>query len=429
MDGTEFALLNRTYYLLYQIMPLNQSKLLPILLLAGGLAFGRSAIDGLDPIRLDGGTQLPGPGPSGSGGQFTAEGARDALQRAEENTKLIQSKFQFQSIPEAEPILQALQNELTQARAELVAGNYQGVFALCFQTESQIALLNTMGTNNFTQHTSGTDAEQLIHDQKAKAEWDLQGTTEHFELVARKLQESKSPNVPQLIEKGRYILDLAKQQISENHFAAVRPLLGQVEALGIELGRVTENIGSLDNHGLPATTQDSHKNQQPTASSALAQATEIYNRVHDRVARLSDQNKPKDDPKSAALFSRILDLLEKCREALANGQADAAKELALQSETLLTEWHQGQDGVGGTPKGLSGSSLERLKVKLDRATEIVAAAKNEKASRIMEKGMDHYERAERGQSEGQSARAQVEMDIALKLAAKAVDIARAGQGR
>lgn len=368
---------------------------------------------------------------SGSGGQLLADRAREVLQRAEDNTNLIQSKFQLQGIPEAAPILQTLQNELAQARTAMAAGNYQGVLNLCNQTEGQIALLHNLGAKSFTDRSgiSGKDTAQLTNDLKAKAEWDLQGTSEHFELMVRKLQESKSPNVSQLIEKGRATLDLAKQQISQNRFTAVRPLLDQVESLIIELGRITENGGDLENHGLTGTSQDTHKNQQPATTSALAQATDIYNRVHDRVVRLSDQNKPKDDPKSAALFTRILDLMEKCREALANGQADAAKELALKAENLLTEWHQGQEGAGGASKGLSGSSLERLKVKLDRATEIVAAAKNDKASRIMEKGMDHYDRAARGQAEGQSARAQVEMDIALKLAAKAVDIARSGQTR
>jgi len=75
---------------------------------------------------------------------------------------------------------------------------------------------------------------------------------------------------------------------------------------------------------------------------------------------------------------------------------------------------------------LTPAAWQRLKAKLDRAAEIVASSGNDKASKILEKGQEHFERAQRNQTDGQSARAEVEMDIALQLAAKAVDIARAG---
>ena len=114
---------------------------------------------------------------------------------------------------------------------------------------------------------------------------------------------------------------------------------------------------------------------------------------------------------------------------LASGQAEAAKGLGLKAEAQLAEWHQLKNRSGRDPMQISASSLERLKIKIEKAKEIVRSSGNEKAQRILEKSMEHLERAERGQAEGQAVRAQVEMDITLKLAAKAVDIARSSQTR
>ena len=73
-----------------------------------------------------------------------------------------------------------------------------------------------------------------------------------------------------------------------------------------------------------------------------------------------------------------------------------------------------------TRRSISGTGGRR---RIDSHT---TASKNGKASRILEKGKEHFERARRSHSEGQASRAEVEMDLALKLAAKAVDIARSG---
>jgi hypothetical protein len=57
---------------------------------------------------------------------------------------------------------------------------------------------------------------------------------------------------------------------------------------------------------------------------------------------------------------------------------------------------------------------------------VVGSSGNEKAARILEKAREHFERADRGRAEGRAGVAAVEMDLSLKLAAKAVDIARSG---
>lgn len=275
----------------------------------------------------------------------------------------------------------------------------------------------------------GGDTANFAEILRARNRFDFQVTKDRFERLAQVLQDRKSQNALPLIERGRLLLDHANQALSAEKVVSIRPLLDQVEAVILEMNRLSESQTGIETHPVPGSNQDSHTNSEPTQKLAIIQATEIYNRVHDRVTRLGDQKETKDDPKSVAIFNRILDMQDRTREALANGHADAAKDLALKSENLISEWHQnGSAAPGGSQNGATNSGeLERLKVKLNRATEIVAASKNEKASRILEKGMEHFERAQASQFEGQASRSKIEMDIALKLAAKAVDIARSSQ--
>ena len=275
----------------------------------------------------------------------------------------------------------------------------------------------------------GGDTSKLAEFIKSRNRTDYQVTKEHFERLAQILKDRKSQSALPLIERGRSLLDQANQALSGEKVVSNRPILDQVEGVIMEMNRLSESQPGIETHAVPGSNQDSHLNSQPAQKSALIQATEIYNRVHDRVTRLGDQKETKDDPKSVALFNRILDMQDRTREALANGQADAAKDLALKSENLISEWHRNGDApqVGNQTTASHTGELDRLKVKLDRATEIVAASKNEKASRILEKGMEHFERAQGSELEGQTSRSKIEMDIALKLAAKAVDIARSGQ--
>lgn len=272
------------------------------------------------------------------------------------------------------------------------------------------------------------DSANLLEIIRSKNQFDYQITKEHFERLAQVLQDRKTQNAEPLIERGRGLLDQAHQLLSSEKAVPIRPILDQVQGVILEMNRLVENGAVLENHSIPGSGQEPHLSTQPAQKSALIQATEMYNRVHDRVSRLSDQKETKLDPRSTAVFNRILDMQDRCREALANGQADAAKDLALKSDALISEWHRGSASVGIANSGAQNSSeLERLKVKINRATEIVASSKNEKASRILEKGLEHFERATTAQRESQDARAKIEMDIALKLAAKAVDIARSGQ--
>lgn len=413
-------------------------------------AFGRTGFDttGSGSGSTDGsraeGIRGGRPGPSTSLELSEESRAAQALMHAEEKARNIQIKFQLQTSKEAEPVLTALENELAKAREAMAARNFPVVLAICAQTETQIALLYNLGSRTFRDRSepavtnTDSDPKRILEQNRARAEWDMQRAMEHINLTTQFLQESKSPEAIALIEKCRSILDAVKLAISQEHFEQVRPLLEQIESLRLEISQLTPHSGRFDNHGVPGTNSDGYKSPQAKNNLDLASAMEIYNRVHDRVVRLTDQTQSKEDEKSAALFNQIVDMVEKCREALNNGQVEAAKVLGLKAEAMLTEWHRGHEG-SSSPVGQGGlsnhsqnetaSALDRLKLKFERAGQIVAQAKNEKASNILEKGLEHLERAQTSQGEGQAARAKVEMDIALKLAAKAVDIARSSQKR
>lgn len=418
-------------------MKLTRLTLPSLLLLAIGLALANpdsrvmNGSDSKSGLTSEGGLSGETPSP---------DQVRERLLRVENNAREIQNKFPLQNIPEAGPVLQNLRNLLSQAHEALTAGNYAAVMLLCNRSEAQISILHNLGSLKLMNQENlispnkgepGEDSSFIIEQQQARAQWDLQRTTERFELLAQRLQETKSPNAALLMDKVRTLLGYAKQELSLDHPLAVRTILNQIEGLLPELGRLTEQTADLDKHGLSASLQDSYKNLQPAARAALVQATEIYNRVHDRLSRLHDQRESRDDSKASEQLVRIQELLDKCREALAAGQAQASTELGLKAEALLTEWHLAKEKIGfdRDPLRQSATSLERLKIKLDRASQIVKASGNEKAIRILEKGLEHFDRAEHSQADGQPARVQVEMDIALKLAAKAIDIARSGQAR
>ncbi len=416
-------------------MRIRPVHLISSLLLAIGLVSAKSSEEGFS------GPGLSNPDRreiSGTGGKNLGEDARQKFESTKRNAEEIQRKFQLQNIPQAEPVLKKLLSLLTQAHDALTAANYPLVFSLCTQADFQVGVLHNLGSEslagqrwdplaNPSHEGEGQDTARIREQLKAHALWDLQRTSERFNLLAQRLQESKATHASDLIEKAKTILVNVKQEIGLEHFSTIRPMLDQVEAFFPELSRLAEQTSDLEKHGLSGSFQDSYKNRQPSAQVGQNQASEVYNRVLERVSRIRDQHHVNEDPKSAALLIRVQELVEKCRESLIAGQGDAAKVLGLKAEALLTEWHQNKEKGNGQTPALSSTSIEHLKMKFEKAQDIIKKSGNEKAARILEKGLEHFQRAEQNQTEGQSAHAQVEMDIALKLAAKAVDIARSGK--
>lgn len=267
--------------------------------------------------------------------------------------------------------------------------------------------------------SGGIDTARINQDMKAHAEWELSRTTDRFNYFAQRLESSKNPRAAELIERIRRLLAAARHEFALGRYWNVRSFLGRVHYLFPELQRLAQELSDSEKQGSTGNPADSYKNQ-----TSMGQAADIYRRVLDRVTRLKEQSNAPSDPKSSAQALKIQELLDKAKESLATGKAEASKEFSLRAERLLPEWHSSVSAsMGGR---LSPSSWQRLKAKMEKATDIVSGSGSEKSRRILEKAQEHFERAERSQGEGQTARAEVEMDIALKLAAKAVDIARTG---
>lgn len=377
--------------------------------------------------------ESPGPGPGDDkpylGGTPRLEDAAKRLEHAVERYAEIQAKFGAQSTPEAATLNDAIQNLIGQARQALANGNTMMVMGMCDMLERRIGELNMLGGKTATERFRsgpgpyGFDSLRLQQDQKIGAEWEIQRVAERLAWVSQRLELSKNPQAAALIEKIRTLIESARRESEAGRFQNVRPMLAQAESLLPELQRLIQENVSSDKGNLSGTGHDPFKDRQPGEQAALAQAWELYRRVYNGAVRLSERPVEASDAKAAALRTRVFDLLEKAKEALATSKAEAAKEYGLKAEGQLTEWHRILSATGNR---LSSGAWDRVKAKLERATQIVTASGNEKAAKILEKARDHFERAERSHAEGQAARAEVEMDLALKLAAKAVDIGRSG---
>jgi hypothetical protein len=342
-------------------------------------------------------------GPSGMSGP---EGVAHRLSRIEMKWADLQSRFNVRNSQQTAPLTRAIEDQLPKARELLAAGNYPAADQACYAIEKHIGdMFSILYNNDGRQYQggpygSGGDPQWNFEDMKNGVEIDIQRKESRLAYFSQLLSVGKDPRATETLDKVRALLDKARMELSANRPTGARMALSQVEPLFIELQRLV--------HG---------------SQTGMAQATEVFRRVQQKATRAKEQARSADDPKAAAANARIQDLLDKAKEALGAGQAEAAKEYSLKAEGMLAEYLR--SAKAGEAR-LSPASWQRLQAKLDRAGEIVAASKNGKASRILEKGKEHFERAQRSHSEGQAARAEVEMDLALKLAAKAVDIARSG---
>jgi hypothetical protein len=381
-------------------------------------------------VGLEGGMDGPKMGfQSGSGGKIGPEQAAQRLARIETKIAQVQAQFSVKNNAQTAPMLQAILDQTAKAREFLAAGNYLAVNQACDAIDRNIGqMLEFFNSNSISQNLGGgsgpgpgQDFDRFKEDQRNAAQFDIQRDEVRLADLAQLLAVSKNTRAAETLEKARAMVDRARQELASDRPENARNILSQVEPIFLELQRLLQENHVTDNPQGTDPARD--KDLQPGVRAALGQATEIYRRVLERSTRLKDQNKPSDDPKTAAAAARIQELLDKAKEALGAGQAEAAKEYGLKAEGLLAELHR---TMSAGDARLSPAAWERLKAKLERAAAIVASSGNDKASRILEKGREHFERAQRSQADGQASRAEVEMDLCLKLAAKAVDIARSG---
>jgi hypothetical protein len=266
------------------------------------------------------------------------------------------------------------------------------------------------------------DSNRVKEEMQYKANLDFERTSERLTNFTQRLGAGKNPCAAEVLLRIQALLDKAKLEISAGRPANSKIYLAQAEALTPELQRLTQESANSEKQGSSAPSHGSCDDQQPSTQASLAQASETYHRLLERYTRLTEQSTGSDDAKSATVKARVQGLLDQAKEALTTGQPEAAKEFSLKAEALLPDLRKSVSATGD--QRLTPAAWQRLKAKLDRASEIVSTSGNDKAAKILEKGKEHLERAEHNQADGQSARAEVEMDIALKLAAKAVDIAR-----
>ncbi len=407
------------------IAPLSTALLAMGLLLAG-LAGSASARPGGTGKQ---GIPQPDRGQGQSGGVNSPEAAKLRLEQVTENFSRLQSLSSLQNSPDAASQLWGIQDMITKARDALAGGNNASVFEICAQIDKRIGDLffkerNRVRTENGSNPGpgGGADSNRIRQDMQAQAELDYERASERFASLSQRLGAGKNPCAADVLDKVKGLLDKAQLEIRANRTANSRIYLTQAEALTPDLQRLTQESSNSEKQGSSAPSHGACDDQQPSAQAALVQASETYHRLVERFTRLTEQSVGSDDPKSATVKARLQDFLDKAKEALANGQPEAAKEFCLKGESLLPDLRKTVSSPGGDR--LTPAAWQRLKAKLDRAAEIVASSGSDKAAKILEKGQEHLERAQHNQADGQAARAEVEMDIALKLAAKAVDIAR-----
>jgi hypothetical protein len=374
--------------------------------------------------RQDGG---PGPGPySGYPREYPSgprmEDVTERLNRDVRHLQETESKYGMQTMPEAAAALQSVQTLIAQARQSLEAGNLVLAVGQCAILENRITELDMLGRRKSMDRLrsgegGGTDSSRLHQDQQIAAEFGIQRRADRLAYLSRRLESGKNPQASALIDKVRGLLEAARRESAAGRSRNVLLLLYQADPLLNELQSLEQALSEADSHGASGPNREPMKNQE---QASLSQAEANYQRVYNAAQRLGERPVDGEDPKAAALRTRVFDLLEKAKDALATGQPEAAKGYCLKAEGLLTEWHRSLSSEDKT----SPAARDRVKAKLDLAGDIVAASRDEKAVRILEKARDHFERAERSRADGRAGLAAVEMDLALKLAAKAVDIAR-----
>lgn len=403
-----------------------------ILLLAAALGMAaaggarRQAPSHDEPFMPDG----PGPGfVEGQGGMVGPEVTPQRLARIEGKWTQLQYRFTVQNSQQTAYLARSIQDQLAKAHEFLAAGNYPAADMACNIIDGHIGnLIGILNNNAWTQYQGGPrgtggDPQRNMEDMRNGAQIDLQRDDGKLAYFSQLLSVSKDPRAAETLDKVRALLDRARTELSADHPMTARQLLYQVEPLFFELQRLVQEARSAETQQAQDAARDAYKDQQAGSRTGMGQATEIFRRVQERATRAKEQVRSADNPKAAAANARIQELLDKAKEALGAGQAEAAKGYALKAEGMLAELQRSADAGDAR---LSPAAWQRLQAKLDRAAQIVASSRSDKAARILEKGKEHFERAQRSQAEGQATRAEVEMDLALKLAAKAVDIARSG---
>jgi tetratricopeptide (TPR) repeat protein len=150
---------------------------------------------------------------------------------------------------------------------------------------------------------------------------------------------------------------------------------------------------------------------------------EYWKQTNKMIKRIERYIDPSANPKAARLIEMAKKEQERARE-LAETHPYRALRHARAARRIVSElirFHQRAKRCD--------VRAERLEERLENAKEIVEESGNEKAEEILERGISHYEKGVELCQQGDAAKATAQFDIAVKLVAKAVDIAKGNTPR
>jgi len=145
---------------------------------------------------------------------------------------------------------------------------------------------------------------------------------------------------------------------------------------------------------------------------------EYWKQTNRMIERIEDRIDPEKNPRAARLLAMAGQEQARARE-LAEDHPYRAVRNARHARRIVNEL----TGFHRRARHCE-DRVERLGERIGDAEEIVEESGDEKAARILEKGVSHYTRGVELCEQGNAARATAQFDIASKLVAKAVDIAK-----
>lgn len=379
----------------------RKALLLAFALVLGPAAAGLAASPGGDePFHYPGVDDRPG-GP----GDFTGDSLRirDQANRTcgslTNRLNFMASRLESAQNPRAFQVAEEIRSLLAQAQSLINAGRPHDAYPIFARAEGLFAEL---GRLQFEVTNPDPDRPAISQNALMEASALHQRLQDHlFRLRDRPGADSEKAR--SLQTKVQELLDKCKEYLAAGKASAAKDLALKAEALLAELHLAAAGGGSGAGMGMDPSRR----------------------RLEDRMQRASDLLvRRQADGGDATRLAQASSLLDQARTALTkasgaqSGSADAAESFLRHAEKILAE-------AGAAGGRLSSAAFDRMRGKLERASSLVKASGSEKSARILEKALDHFGKAERYRGEGQKPRAEAELDIALKLAAKAVDIARA----
>ena len=148
-------------------------------------------------------------------------------------------------------------------------------------------------------------------------------------------------------------------------------------------------------------------------------AVAFYTKTESMIKRISAQVDMTKDTRLVKLLNEAIDLQAKAKEAADAGQAYKAIRAATRAREIVEEIISFAHRVDNID-----SRIERVGSRIARATEIIEESGNEKAVAILEKAVTHFDKGKELWQADKDKAATVELDIAVKLATKATDMAK-----